>query len=195
MSGLSTEQAKRYEELKDAQEKVFDLWNQYWFDYSSLDTWQFWLNVLMIIIPLIILCIFIDRKRLFLLLFFGFNIHIWSAYLDGMATRANYIGYPYKAIPMFPIHFGMDTSLVPVLFILMYQYTLIKKANFYLHSFILILLITFLFKPLLVAGNLLMLSKGTNYFHIFLGYLLITLLSIGITNFFLKLNGKEFVEK
>ncbi len=44
-----------------------------------------------------------------------------------MATRANYIGYPYKAIPMFPIHFGMDPSLVPVLFILMYQYTLIKS--------------------------------------------------------------------
>ena len=174
---------------------MFDLWNQYWFDYSSLYTWQFWLNVLMIIISLIILCIFIDHKRLFLLLFFGFIIHIWSAYLDGMATRANYFGYPYKAIPMFPIHFGRDTSLVPVLFILMYQYTLIKKANFYLHSLILILLITILFKPLLVAGNLFMLSKGTNYFHILLGYLLITLLSIGITNFFLRLNGKEFVEK
>lgn len=107
---------------------MFDLWNQYWWDYSGFYTWVFWLYVLMIIIPpLIILCIFIDRKRLFLLFFFGFNIHIWSAYLDGMATRANYIGYPYKAIPMFPIHFGMDPSLVPVLFILMYQYTLIKS--------------------------------------------------------------------
>jgi len=195
MSGLSTEQAKRYEELKEAQEKVFDLWNQYWWDYSGFDTWQFWLNVLMIIIPLIILCIFIDRKRLFLLLFFGFNIHIWSAYLDGMATRANYIGYPYKAVPMFPIHFGMDTSLVPVLFILMYQYTIEKKANFYLHSLLLIFLITFLIKPILEAGNLFFLSKGTNYFHIFLGYLLITILSKGITYFFLRMKEKELVDK
>lgn len=191
MSVFPTEQAKKYEELKAAQEKVFDLWNQYWWDYSGFDTWQFWLNIVMIVLPLIFLYLFIDRKRLFLLLFFGFNIHIWSAYLDGMATRANYIGYPYKAIPMFPIHFGMDTSLVPVLFILMYQYTIEKKANFYLHSLILIFLITFILKPILAAGKLFILTKGTNYFHIFLGYVIIVLFSKGITNFFLKMTEQK----
>jgi hypothetical protein len=190
-SSIPTEQSNRLEELKKAQEKVFDLWNDYWFDYSALDTWQFWVNAFMIIIPLIILYFFIDRKRIFLLGFFGFNIHVWSAYLDGMATRANYLGYPYKAIPLFPINFGMDTSLVPVLFIFLYQWTIIKNKNFYLYSLLLIALISFIFKPLTAAHHLFQLNKGTNYFHILMGYIIITLISKGITNLFLYLHTKK----
>ena len=191
MSVILTEQARKYEEIKEAQEAVFDLWNEYWLEYSAFNTWQFWFNVLMIILPLIILCLFVDRKKLFLLLFFGFNIHVWTAYIDSMATRANYIGYPYKAIPTLPIHFGMDSSLVPVLFIFIYQYTLKKKANFFLHSLILIALISFLLKPFFVEIHLFYLSKGTNYFYIFLGYVLITIVSKGIVEFFLRLQSKS----
>lgn len=190
-SSIPSEQSNRLEEIKNAQEKVFDLWNDYWLDYSALDTWQFWVNTFIIIIPLIILYFFIDRKRIFLLGFFGFNIHIWSAYLDGIATRANYLGYPYKVIPLFPIHFGMDTSLVPVLFIFLYQWTIIKKKNFYLYSLLLIAFISFIVKPLSAAHHLFQLNKGTNYFHIFMGYIIITLISKGITNLFLYLHIKE----
>lgn len=55
MSVILTEQARKYEEIKEAQEAVFDLWNEYWLEYSAFNTWQFWFNVLMIILPLIIL--------------------------------------------------------------------------------------------------------------------------------------------
>lgn len=87
MSVFPTEQAKKYEELKAAQEKVFDLWNQYWWDYSGFDTWQFWLNIVMIVLPLIFLYLFIDRKRLFLLLFLDsiyiYGVLIWMVWQQG----------------------------------------------------------------------------------------------------------------
>jgi hypothetical protein len=189
-SSIPSEQSNQLEQIKEAQEKVFDLWIDYWREYSAFDTWQFWVNVALIILPLILLYFFIDRKKIFLLGFFGFNIHIWSAYLDGMATRANYVGYPYKAIPLLPVHFGTDTSFVPVLFILLYQWTLNKKKNFYLYSLGLIAFISFVYKPLNAAHYLFQLNKGTTYFHIFLTYIIITLISIGITNLFIYLHKK-----
>ncbi|MFC0274080.1 CBO0543 family protein [Metabacillus herbersteinensis] len=190
-SSIPTEQSNRLEELKDTQEKLSTQWIDYWNDYSSIDTWQFWVNVGLIIIPLIILYFLIDRKKIFILGFFGLNIHVWSAYLDAIATRHNYLEYPYKAIPFIPINFGVDTALVPVSFILLYQWTLSKNKNFYLYSLVLIGFISFIFRPLTAAHHLLHLNKGANYFHIFIGYIIITLFSKGITNVFQYLHTKN----
>jgi hypothetical protein len=188
-SSIPSEQSNRLDELKQIQEQLSNQWIDYWKEYSSIDTWQFWVNVGMIITPLIILYFFIDRKRAFQLGFFGFNIHIWTVYIDAYATRHNYIEYPYKAIPFLPINFGMDTTLVPVMFILLYQWILNHNKNFYLYTLLLILFVSFIFRPLTAAHHLLHLINGTNYLHIFFGYVIITIISICITNLFLYLHS------
>ncbi|WP_299088882.1 CBO0543 family protein [uncultured Metabacillus sp.] len=143
----------------------------------------------MIILPLVILYFTIDRRRIFQLGFYGFNIHVWSIYLDAFASRFNYLGYPYKAIPYLPINFGIDTSLVPVLFILVYQWTVEKKKQFYLYTLVLIIFISFIFRPLSVGHNLFRLHQGANYVHLFIGYIVITAISICITNLFLYMKN------
>jgi hypothetical protein len=188
-STIPTEQSNRLDELKQIQEQLSNQWIDYWKEYSSIDTWQFWVNVGMIIIPLIILYFFIDRKRAFQLGFFGFNIHIWTAYLDAIATRQNYLEYPYKAIPFLPINIGMDTTLVPVMFILLYQWILNKNKNIYLYTLLLIVFVSFIFRPLTAAHHLFHLSNGATYIHIFFGYVIITIISICITNLFLYLQS------
>ncbi|MBU7594579.1 CBO0543 family protein [Metabacillus halosaccharovorans] len=187
---LPQEQLERLNELKINQEKSVKEWVDYWIDYSSFDTWQFWINVGFIIIPLIVLYITIDKKRVFLLGFFGFNIHVWMVYTDAIGTRFNFFEYPYKAIPILPMHVGIDTSLVPVLFILLYQWILNNKKNFYLYNFGLILFLSFIFKPILGAHHLFHLKNGANYLHIFLLYVFVVLFSKLITNVFLHLNSK-----
>jgi hypothetical protein len=154
-----TEQNNRLEELKLDQEKGIKQWVAYWWEYSSFDTWQFWVNAGIIIIPLIILYLKIDRKRIFLLGFFGFNIHVWLAYTDIIFTRYNFIEYPYKVIPFIQVHFGLDTSLVPVMFILLYQWTLNKNKNFYLYSLLLIAFISFILNPLISTYHLMHLKN------------------------------------
>ncbi|PMC36818.1 hypothetical protein CJ195_14510 [Bacillus sp. UMB0899] len=182
-------------ELKSTQEKVSNDWIDYWFEYSSFDTWQFWVNVSFIIIPLIVLYIFIDKKRVFLLGFYGFNIHVWMVYSDAIGTRYNFFEYPYKAIPFLPIHVGIDTSLVPVLFILLYQWILHKKKNFYLYNLGLILFLSFIFKPIIVSHHLFHLKNGANFFYIFLLYVIVVLISRAITNVFLHLYSKFKLEE
>ncbi|OAS84167.1 MULTISPECIES: CBO0543 family protein [Metabacillus] len=187
---FSPEQSNRLVELKETQEKLSTQWIDYWYDYSSFNTWQFWVNVVFIIVPLISLYFFVDRRKIFLLGFFGFNIHVWLVYCDAILTRYNFIEYPYKAIPFLPINVGIDTSLVPILFILLYQWTLNKNKNFYLYSLILITFLSFIFKPLLATYHLIHLKQGMNHIYLFISYIIITLVSIGITNLFQYLHIK-----
>lgn len=192
---LPQEQLDQLNKLKENQEAASKGWVDYWLDFSSFDTWQFWVNVSFIIIPLIVLYIFIDKKRVFLLGFFGFNIHVWMVYTDAIGTRYNFFEYPYKAIPFLPIHVGIDTSLVPVIFILLYQWILNNNKNFYLYNFGLIVFLSFVFKPILVAHHLFHLKNGANYLYIFLLYVFVVLFSRLITNVFLYLNSKAKVSE
>src|SRR5699024_3232398 len=50
---------------------------EYWHLYSYVGMWQFWVEVLMIIIPLIILFFSIDKSKAVLLCFFGLNYQVW----------------------------------------------------------------------------------------------------------------------
>jgi hypothetical protein len=181
---MKEEQVKTLDKLKEIQENLGKDWIDYWFTYSSFDTWQFWLNVLMLIIPLIILYFSIDRRRAFHLGFYGYSVHILSLYIDGFALRYGFWEYPYKAIPFLPISFGLDTSLIPVTYILVYQWTLNHKKNYYLYLLITAFLFSFVFKPILVSLDLIRLTNGTNYFHLFLAYITGALLSKWITNLF-----------
>ncbi|MCM3443052.1 CBO0543 family protein [Metabacillus halosaccharovorans] len=187
---LPQDQLDRLHELKENQEDFAKDWLDYWYQYSSFDTWQFWVCVGVILIPLIVLYFLIDKKRIFLLGFFGFNIHVWMVYSDSIGSRYNFFEYPYKAIPFLPIQLGIDTSLVPVLFILVYQWILNHKKNFYLYMFGLIIFLSFIMKPILVAHHFMHLKNGANYFYLFLLYVVVVLLSKAITNVFLHLHSK-----
>ncbi|WP_112181727.1 MULTISPECIES: CBO0543 family protein [Paraliobacillus] len=180
-------QIDNFNKIKTLQEEVAKLQHEYWITYSSIDTWQFWLMVMMLILPLIVLLIAIDKTKLFLILFFTFNIHVWFAYIDSFGVRRAFWEYPYSLTPYFPFSLSLDGSLVPVAFMLVYQWSLNKMKNFYLYSTGLAALFSFVFKPFLVSINLFHLNNGFNYFYLFLLYCLLFLVSIAITNFFIKL--------
>ncbi|GGM38055.1 hypothetical protein GCM10011351_25290 [Paraliobacillus quinghaiensis] len=181
---------ENFEEINQMQEKVAQLQEDYWLSYTNIDSWQFWVMVLMLIVPLIIFILKIDRSKLFLLLFFAFNIHVWFAYIDAFGVRRGFWEYPHSLTPYFPFSLSLDGSLVPVAYMFVYQWTLNKKKNFYLYAIALSAIFSFGLKPLLVSINLFGLNKGMNYFYLFLLYCLMFLISKLITNFFLKLESK-----
>jgi hypothetical protein len=179
------EQEKTLNHLKDIQENLGKDWLEYWHNYSSFDTWQFWVNVTMLILPLVVLYFFMDRRRAFHLGFYGFSIHVLAVYIDATALRYGLWEYPYKAIPFLPISFGLDSSLIPVVYMLVYQWTLNNKKNYYLYTFITSVCFAFIFKPILSLHELIRLTNGTNYIHLFVAYLLVALLPKWLTNVFI----------
>ncbi|MDV2682832.1 CBO0543 family protein [Alkalihalophilus lindianensis] len=188
---MDQDQLKLYEKIESLKEQVSQIEMEYWTLYSGFDTFEFWVLLLLwFIAPLIILYFFIDRRNMFLLGFYGFNIHVWFGYLDTAGDRIGLWGYPYELVPFLSGNISLEATLVPVAFMLVYQWTLNHHKNFYLYSFMLSLILAFLFKPIISAHHFFELYKGITYFHLLLSYCLIFLFSKFITNVFLKMQRK-----
>lgn len=171
--------------LEHSQTEVTKGFIDYWLKYSSITNWHFWVNIILFAGPLILLLFKIDRKNALLLGFFGFNVHVWFTYIDTFFNKLGYWTYPYQLIPLITDNFGLDVSFVPIMYMLLYQWVLNHNKNYYLYFTGLCLLFAFGLKPLLVWLDFFELKNGANYFFLFIGYVVIMLISKWITNVFI----------
>ncbi|WP_088105680.1 CBO0543 family protein [Halalkalibacter urbisdiaboli] len=184
---MDQKQSELIDKIKSLKEQLTEMQNQYWQLYSNMGTWQFWVILLMFTLPLVALYFLIDRRKMLLLGFYGFNIHIWFGYINVWGYNRGLWEYPYELVPFLPGNLALDASLIPVLFMLVYQWTLNHRKNYYLYTLGLSAFLSFIFKPFLVAVHLFELDKGTTYIHLFIAYCVIFLFSKLITSIFLKM--------
>lgn len=184
-NSMGGEQQTQFNELVDKHKDIAQSWIDYWFQYSSFDTWQFWANFIMLITPLVVLYFFMDRSRAFHLGFFGFSHHVLALYLDGFGTRQAFWEYPYKLLPFLPNNLGLDSSLIPVVYILMYQWVFKNGKNYYVYAIFVSAFFSFIYKPILAIWDLFRLENGTEFWHLFLVYYGGAVLAKWVTNLFL----------
>ncbi|KZZ83288.1 CBO0543 family protein [Bacillus sp. SJS] len=162
-------------------------WLHYWLTYSSFHTWQFWLNIGFLILPLILLYFAINRKKAFFLGFYGYSTHVWYVYIDAFGASQGYWLFPYKLIPFLPVSFALDVSLAPVSYMLIYQWVLKHNKNYYLYMALYSAFMSFIFKPIMVAAELFQLNRGASYLTLFIGYFSVAVIAKWITNVFIHL--------
>ncbi|ASK64333.1 hypothetical protein CFK37_08515 [Virgibacillus phasianinus] len=166
-------------------EETSQMYLEYWKLYSHMGTWQFWvIFVCLFALPLIVLYFTIDREKIFLIGFYGFNINVWLTFVANIGTGIGWWDYPYMLIPIISTGFSVNSAFVPVLFMLVYQWTLNNKKNFYFYSLLTAIILTFVLDPLLVSFDFLTFSKEFNYFLLLLIYTSIFLFSKLITSIF-----------
>jgi hypothetical protein len=171
-------------------EELSQFQKEYWQLFTDIGTWQFWVVLMSLILPLIVLFVSIDKDKALLLGFFGLNYHIWFAYVNTIGISLGVWEYPYKLVYFLP-SFALDASLVPVSFMLLYQWTLNHKKNIYLYSILLSAIFAFIVKPIMVYFHFFHMFKGLNYFHLFLFYVAFFIGSKLITNLFSWLGKKR----
>ncbi|GAB3808241.1 hypothetical protein [Virgibacillus kimchii] len=186
---MQEEQTELLRNIRSIKKQLSELEIDYWQSYSSLGNWQFWVVIVMVLVPLLILFFSIDRKKALLIGFFGFNYHTWFQYTDSTGIKLGLWEYPYQIIPFLP-SFALDAAFVPIVFMLLYQWTLKHHKNVYLYAILLSAILAFILKPMLVAFNLFQMYEWVNYFVLFAFYYLFFLISIGITNIFIWLKKK-----
>lgn len=186
MNPLNTKQSEDFQELVYLQEKLTHSAISYWKNYSHLGTWQFWVILLMLVGPLVILVFTINRKNIFHICFFGFSVHVLFAYTDIFGIRYGLWGYPYQVIPFLP-SISIDAALIPITIMFVYQWTLLNKKNYYLYAFLTALFFGFIFKPLLSLHKLFIKFEWVNYIYIFAIYIILFLLAYFMTEAFLWL--------
>lgn len=162
---------------------------EYWQTFSGIGAWQFWVQLLMLIVPLIVLFIFIDKDKMLLLGFFGLNYHVWFSYVNSIGVDFGLWQYPYQLVPSLP-SFSLDAALVPIIFMLLYQWTINHEKNIYLYSLLLSAILAFVLKPIMVKFDFFHMFHGINYIHLFLFYMVLFIISKFITNLFVWLQKK-----
>jgi len=181
---MKEKQSEMLNLIRSLEEEISQIQIEYWRLFSDLGTWQLWVGVIMLIAPLIVLFITIDRRKMLLLGFFGLNYHIWFHYVNATGIRLGLWEYPYTIVPFLP-SFSLDASLVPISFMLLYQWTLNHSKNIYLYSVLLSALFAFVMKPIMVFLHLFHMHKGVNYFYLFLFYFVFFIVSKLISNLFI----------
>jgi hypothetical protein len=188
---VNKDQLELLEKIRKMELKLSDQWVQYWQEYSQPSIWQYWVVVAMLVIPLVLLFLFIDRRKVFLLGFYGYGIHIFAAMIDSLAVLKGLWIYPYKLLPILPASVSLDSSFIPVAYMLTYQYILNKKKNYYIWILLLCLAFAFFVKPLMVGLGLFRFSGKENFFMLFCAYVTIALISKWLTDLFIFLSKSK----
>ncbi|WP_042148290.1 hypothetical protein [Paucisalibacillus sp. EB02] len=159
----------------------------YWKEFSSIDSWQFWFVVLLLITPLFILYFAIDRTKMFEILFFGLSVHMLWTYVDIVLGSSTLFVHQYFIIPILPFAFSITSSVLPVGFMLVYQYCLNHNKNFYIYTILLSAVFSFGFLSLERLMGLVDFNRGMNEIYVFLLDLGVVYLSYWLTIFIKKL--------
>jgi len=175
-----------WKEINKASEKVSSLMHSYWREHSDWGNWQFWVILLCLLIPLIVLLVKLNRNRTFEILFFGFTVHMLWTYTDLSLIRLGYIDHKYFLIPFLPQALGITASLIPVAFMLVYQYCINQNKPFIIWTTVLSAIFAFCFVPIEMSLGLVSIFKGFNIVHIFFIDIAISMIAYGMTNFFVR---------
>jgi hypothetical protein len=180
-----------WDTLNKKNDELIKVLSSYWNHYSGFTSWQFWLILALTLIPLIILFLKIDRKRIFELLFFGYTAHILWTYYNIALEKYGYLNHPFFLTPALPYALNLTASMLPVTFILLYQFCTNRGANYYLYTLFVSAIFAFILGPLEGHFKFAVLRNGMNSFVFFFSDILIAYLSYWLTKIMLKLSGKE----
>lgn len=183
-----------YHKIAESKDETQQLISQFWHQYSNVDTWYFWFNVLSIVISLVILFFVIDKRRIFEICFYGYTIHILWAKIDNALSSSNYFVHTHTLTPYIPNGISMYAAVLPIAFMLMYQYCTNHGKNVYLWSIIIAVIFSFGFSSIESAVGLLKMDNGMNRFHIFLIDISVTFTAYWMTLLFSWIK-RRYMEK
>jgi hypothetical protein len=159
----------------------------YWKEFSNIDSWQFWFVLGLLIIPLFIIYFAIDRTKIFEILFFGLTVHMLWTYVDVVLGSTTLFVHQYFIIPLLPFALSLTSSVLPVGFMLVYQYCLNHNKNFYFYTILLSAVFSFGFLSLEKLMGLVDFNRGMNEIYVFLIDLGVVFLSYWLTLIIKKL--------
>jgi hypothetical protein len=91
-------------------------------EYGGFLSPQWWLLLAFIIVPWFIWVKVVDKKRKLEIVAVGLFVAVATKLLDLVGYNLNFWDYPIQIIPLVPEAFAFDLSMIPVAYMLLYQY-------------------------------------------------------------------------
>jgi len=115
-------------------------------------TWHWWLLLVLFIIPWLVWWKVVDRKRIFEILTYGFMVMIVTSLLDAIGVEFDLWEYHYQFIPLLDVFIVYDVSVIPIIYMLVYQYFRTWKS-FIFSNIVVSGLFSFALEPILIWLN------------------------------------------
>lgn len=108
------------QKILEATEALKQLSLEHWFHYE-LFTWQWWIKLIYLILPILLLIKLLDRRRVFEILTYGLMISLISTVIDVAGLNLTLWHYPIRFLPIgfFVVH---DLLFIPIISMLLFQY-------------------------------------------------------------------------
>ena len=156
--------------IMELQQELLQLRVSDWYD--KVISFQWFFLVFLIIVPWIIWWRLVDRKNIAKIFSFGMLITAMSSFFNGIGLNLLLWSYPYKLLPFSPRMY-VTFSVLPVTFMLMYQYFRTWKS-FTIANAIMAFIFAFILQPILKWLGMYTLIKW-NYFYSFVIYIIMGL--------------------
>lgn len=90
--------------------------------HNTVFTWQWWLLVALFITPWLLWWCVVDKKRLPVIVLLGTFVLVTSSWLDQLGLEMTLWYYPYNLLPIYPQLVPINYAIMPVSYMLIYQY-------------------------------------------------------------------------
>lgn len=147
---------------------------------NEILSWNWWVLLSFIVIPTLIWVKVVDRRRILEILLFGTLVIIPTSYLDAIGVDLKFWVYPVQFLPITPRAFPFDIFLIPITYMLLYQFFKGWKA-FLVALFIMALIFAFIGEPISHILNLVYYIKW-KYYYSFLYYIILGISVKAIVN-------------
>ena len=146
---------------------------------TGVGSWRWWVLLMLLIVPWFIWVKLVDKKKLLELAFFGMIIMVYSITLDELGFVLSMWCYPVDVIPVFPRLSSVDYTVLPIIFMLIYQYFPTWKSFFWALVGV-SAIFTFVIEPIIVKLGFYVLIKWM-YHYSFVIYIFMGLTSRWLT--------------
>lgn len=164
-----------------------DLSLEHWVKFEVF-TWQWWLGVACVVVPLVIWLKVVDKRRILEISVFGLLVNVASIFLDVTGSEFVLWNYDIRILPSIPLLFPVDFILLPIIFMLIYQHYKAWK-QFIIASMITASILAFIIEPMAVYIKQYTLFSW-RFMYSFPIYIIIVIVSKMITNKMLSEQGK-----
>jgi hypothetical protein len=148
-------------EMKTLEKEIFSMRVLLWQKQFLGVEW--WINLSVFFLSWFIWLKCIDRSRFVEILLFGVIVDQMVVAADEVGSMAVLWGYPFKVLPFFPRFLSVDYGVLPVTYMLIYQYCADWKSFFWVLT-TMSAIFSFIAEPLLTRINFYVMF---NWLHIY----------------------------
>lgn len=143
--------------IVETQKKLTELRLEHW-KHEEVFSFQWWLQIALLIIPWIIWWKLVDKKRIGVIFSYGLLVLIFTSLMDNVGVELTLWGYPCLIVPVIVRLFGVNFSILPVSYMLIYQY-FTKWTSFLIANTLFALFASFVGEPIYVLLDMYELYK------------------------------------